>query len=328
MSEPETVDPVEETGFLRKSFLGHLEDLRQALVKCAWSLGIALVLCLLFVDKITWVLEYPLRHMQIFEQPKPTVAFELGKTILGPYEVSRDQFAGLPEGAAPHAVFRVGTSKVGNEQVLTLALEPDYTGPQPTMVRLRNDGPGEAVYVAFKVALYASFVVSAPLWLYFAGQYILPALKVREKGFLRMWLGWGVFLFLLGVVTTYFFLLPVALRASVEYSHLLGFEATEWRAEEYISFCTNFMLGMGFGFQFPLVLLTLVKIGLIDYRFLAKYRRHAIVLSFILGAVLTTPEVLTQVAMALPLYILYETCIWIAWYWDRKKRKAAEAAAS
>ena len=321
MSEPENLEPVEETGFLRKSFLGHLEDLRSTLVKCAWSLGLALVVCLLFVDKITWVLEYPLRHMQLFEKPHATVAFELGPTVFGPYLVSPDQFAGLPPGATPHAVFRVGTAKVGDAQVLTLALQPEATGPQPPMVRLRNYGPAEAFLVAFKVALYASFILSAPLWLYFAGQYILPALKVKEKGFLRLWLGWGVALFMLGVVTTYFVLLPVALRASVEYSHLLGFEATEWRAEEYISFCTNFMLGMGFGFQFPLVLLTLVKIGLIDYKFLAKYRRHAIVASFILGAVLTTPEVITQIAMALPLYILYESCIWIAWYWDRKKRK-------
>ncbi|MFI5337690.1 MAG: twin-arginine translocase subunit TatC, partial [Opitutales bacterium] len=262
MSEPEILDPVDEPGALRKSFFGHLEDLRQALVKCAWSLGLALVVCLLFVDKITWVLEYPLRHMQLFEQPKPTVTFELGQTVLGPYPVSRDQFAGLPEGAAPNAVFRVGTAKVGESQVVTLALQPTPPGPPQPMVRLRNYGPAEAFMVAFKVALYASFVVSAPFWLYFAGQYILPALKVREKGFLRIWLGWGVFLFMLGVLTTYFLLLPVALRASVQYSHLLGFEATEWRAEEYISFCTNFMLGMGFGFQFPLVLLTLVKMGL------------------------------------------------------------------
>ncbi len=326
MSEPETVEPAEEGGFLRQSFLGHLEDLRQALVKCAWSLGLALVLCLLCVDKITWVLEYPLRHMQIFAQPRPTVAFALGKNILGPYEVSREQFAGLPEGAAPHAVFRVGTAKVGEAQVLTLALEPAEAGPPSPMVRLRNYGPAEAFYIAFKVALYAAFVLSAPFWLFFAGQFILPALKVREKGFLRLWLGWGVLLFFLGVATTYFLLLPVALRASVEYSHLLGFEATEWRAEEYISFCTNFMLGMGFGFQFPLVLLTLVKIGLIDHRFLAKYRRHALVLSFVLGAVLTTPEVITQVAMALPLYLLYESCIWIAWYWERKKKRRATAA--
>jgi sec-independent protein translocase protein TatC len=70
------------------------------------------------------------------------------------------------------------------------------------------------------------------------------------------------------------------------------------------------------------VVLFLVKIGVLTHADLAKYRRHVVVLSLILGAVLTTPEVVTQVAMAIPLYLLYEVCIWIAWYWERKKRRA------
>jgi sec-independent protein translocase protein TatC len=83
---------------------------------------------------------------------------------------------------------------------------------------------------------------------------------------------------------------------------------------------------MGLGFQFPLVVLFLVKIGVLTHEHLKKYRRHVAVLSLILGAVLTTPEVVTQVAMAIPLYLLYEICIWIAWYWEKKKKKAEPAA--
>jgi sec-independent protein translocase protein TatC len=79
---------------------------------------------------------------------------------------------------------------------------------------------------------------------------------------------------------------------------------------------------MGLGFQFPIVVLLLVKLGVLTHRQLAHYRRHVIVLCLILGAVLTTPEVITQICMAVPLYLLYEICIWIAWYWDWKKRKA------
>jgi sec-independent protein translocase protein TatC len=324
----ESVEVLDDGKSARKSFWGHLEDLRTALTRCAMVVGVALIVCLLFVNKLMWVLEYPLRHLQLFTKPTPTVSFQIGPARLGPYPVSRDQFAGLPTGDAPQVVFQVGTAAVGSEQVVTLKLQPPVKGEEQTLVRLRNFGPAEAFFVAFKVALYASLVFAAPFWLYFVGQFILPALNVREKRFLRIWLGWGVVLFAAGVLATYFGLLPVALRASMEYSNLLGFQADEWRAEEYISFCTNFMLGMGFGFQFPLVLLTLVKAGIINHRHLAKYRRHAIVVSLFLGAILTTPEVITQVAMAVPLYLLYETCIWIAWYWDWKKRKAAAAAAA
>ena len=326
MAEAETVEPVEEEKSERKSFWAHLADLRKALVRCAMVVGIALVGCLLLDDKLMWIYEYPLRHLQMFEQPRPTVSFQLGEARLGPYEVSRDQFAGLPPGQAPQVLFKVGAAKVGEQQVVTLQLEPQPAGNAPLPVRLRNFGPAEAFFIAFRVALYASLILAAPFWLYFMGQFILPALHIRERKFLFTWLGWGVVLFMTGVLLTYFLLLPVALRASMQYSRLLGFDSNEWRAEEYISFVTNFLLGMGFGFQFPLVLLTLVKVGLIDYKFLAKYRRHAVVVSFILGAVLTTPEVITQVAMGVPLYLLYESCIWIAWYWYRKKRRQQAAA--
>jgi sec-independent protein translocase protein TatC len=122
--------------------------------------------------------------------------------------------------------------------------------------------------------------------------------------------------------------MPIALAASAQYAHWLGLGVNQWRAEDYIAFVCKFMLGMGLGFELPVVVLTLVKIGVLDYRALAKARRYVIVISFVLGAVLTTPEVITQVLMALPLLLLYEISVWIAWYWERRdaKRAAADAA--
>jgi sec-independent protein translocase protein TatC len=73
-----------------------------------------------------------------------------------------------------------------------------------------------------------------------------------------------------------------------------------------------------------------VKIGILDYQRLKAMRRYMIVVNLILGALLTTPEVFTQVVMAIVLQILYEFSVWIAWYWERRdrKREAAEAAAA
>ncbi|MRR38032.1 twin-arginine translocase subunit TatC, partial [bacterium] len=135
--------------------------------------------------------------------------------------------------------------------------------------------------------------------------------------------------FMLGVAFCYFILMPLALTASVQYAQWMGFSAYQWRAEEYISFVCKFMLGMGLGFELPVVVLTLVKLGVVGYKTLASARRYVIVINFILGAVLTTPEVVTQVLMAIPLQILYEISVWIAWYWERqeKKREAEQEAA-
>ncbi len=323
----ETFD-LEPAPAAHKSFLGHLEDLRKVLIRSIIAVGVALLLCLTFVDKLVAIVEYPLRNIDLFEKPQPTVSFEIGSTRLGPYAVTRDQFAGLPAGAAPHVVFQVEAAKVGSQQVVALRLLPDAPGADasPLRVRLHNFGPAEGFFIAFHVALYGALILSAPFWMYFIGSFIMPALKPTERQAIFPWVGWSLFLFLLGVLSTYFVLLPVALRASVAYSDLLGFEGLDWRADDYISFVTHFIFGMGLGFQFPIVLLFLVKLGIITHAQLAKYRRHVIVVCFILGAMLTTPEVITQVAMAVPLCILYEICIWIAWYWERKQRRAAASA--
>ncbi len=306
----------------RKSFWEHINDLRRALVRSAIAIGIALIVCLFLDDKLVAILEYPLRRMDIFEKEKPTVTFQLGATKFGPFEVTKEEFPALPDGVAPRAIYHLGVMQVADQQVLTLKLDPNGTQDDSLKVRLHNLGPAEAFFIAFHIALYGAFVLAAPFWIYYMGGFLLPALKDNERKSILQWLGWGVFLFVLGVTLTYFVLLPVALKASMQYSNILGFASTDWRAEEYIRFVCKFILGMGIGFQFPLVVLFLVKLGMLTYRDLAKYRRHVIVLVLILGALLTTPEVITQVSMAVPLYLLYETCIWIAWYWDWKKRRA------
>jgi len=320
----EPPDTPEEAGGERKSFWDHLNDLRTALLRSAIAIGLALIACLFVADKLVFVLEYPLQHIDRFEKPRPTVAFKLGGTELGPFPVSREDFPGLPPGEAPHVVYRLGTTQVGNQQVLTLQPSVDRTGAAGALqIRLHNLSPGESFFLAFRIALYGAIIVSAPFWLYFLGQFFLPALSIRERKVLFQWLTWGVLLFFVGVALTYFLLLPIALRVSVEYSQLLGFDANDWRADAYIGFVTKFLIGMGLGFQFPIIVLLLVKIGLLTHRQLAHYRRHVVVVTLILGALLTTPEVVTQIAMAVPLYLLYEISIWIAWYWDWKKRRAA-----
>jgi sec-independent protein translocase protein TatC len=310
----------------KKSFWAHLNDLRAALVRSAIAIGIALVVCLLLSPKLVAILEYPLGRIDRFEKPKPTITFQVGDNQLGPYVVTREQFPGLPPGDAPHAVYQVSVVQTGKgEPTLALKLLPAAPGNDTSMkIRLHNFAPAEAFFIAFHVSIYAALILASPFWVYFMGQFFMPALKIKERQVFLTWLAWSVLLFFSGVLLTYFILLPLALRASVEYSDLLGFNALDWRADDYISFVSKFIFGMGLGFQFPIVVLLLVKLGMITHADLKKYRRHVIVVSFILGAVLTTPEVITQVAMAVPLCLLYETCIWISWYWERKKRRTGE----
>jgi sec-independent protein translocase protein TatC len=184
-----------------------------------------------------------------------------------------------------------------------------------------NQSPAGSFIVAFHIAIYAGIVISAPFILYFVASFVFPALRMREKKYVYAGLGWGLGLFFTGVSFCYFVLMPVALTASVQYSEWLGFTAPLWRAEDYIGFVSKFMLGMGVGFELPVVILILARLGIVNYALLAKSRKYVIVINFTLGAILTTPEVITQVLMALPLQLLYELTVWIVWWQERKEKK-------
>jgi sec-independent protein translocase protein TatC len=326
MSDVEYLPEGDDAG-AKKSFWDHLRDLRTALLRSAIAIGLALIVCVMFANKLVIILEYPLERINLFQKPRPSVAFKIGDTQLGPYNVTPEQFAGFPAGSAPQVVYQLGVAQIGDQQVATLKALPAVADASGSLrVRLHNLSPAEAFFVAFRVGLYGAITVAAPFWIYFMGQFFLPALSVRERSMLFQWFGWGVLLFFTGVLLTYFVLLPIALRASVEYSNVMGFEAYDWRADAYIGFVTKFIVGMGIGFQFPIVVLVLVKLGFLTHHQLAHYRRHVVVISLVLGALLTTPEVVTQIAMAVPLYVLYEISIAIARYWDWKDRRAEAAA--
>src|ERR1017187_1078131 len=133
---------VEDVG-PKKSCWGHLADLRAALIRSTVVIVVALVACLLASPWLVKVLEEPMRHMHMFEKAKPTVTLQIGETKLGPFEVTREQFPGLPPGDAPSVVFRVGTAPMGKEQVATLTMEPQAKGADPLEVRLHNFSPAE-----------------------------------------------------------------------------------------------------------------------------------------------------------------------------------------
>jgi sec-independent protein translocase protein TatC len=194
---------------------------------------------------------------------------------------------------------------------------------QRTTVELVNLSPAGGFFVAFQGALYGGAVLASPFIFFFVSGFVFPALKIHERKYVHRGLAVGIGLFLIGVAFCYFLLMPVALTAAQMYSQWLGLGAFQWRAEDYISFVCKFMLGMGLGFELPVVLLTLVKIGVLDYHTLSKARRYMIIINLFLGAVLTTPEVVTQLIMFVPLQVLYEFTVWVAWYWDQPDRARA-----
>jgi sec-independent protein translocase protein TatC len=310
-----------------KSFLEHLEDFRWLLIKCAVALSLTMLVCLIGANYVIGVIKWPLTRAHVsYPGTNQMVTVSFGATRLGSYPITPEQQQLLHTGTNRYACVVVEPVTVGTNQILSWRVNDDPTAlaeAQRMHIDLVNLTPAGGFFVAFQVAFYGGMVLASPFLLYFIASFVFPALRIKERKYIYRALFIGGGLFLIGVAFCYFVLMPVALAASQMYSQWLGLGAMEWRAEEYISFVCKFMLGMGLGFELPVVILTLVKIGVLNYRMLRSMWRYMIVINLVLGAVLTTPEVVTQVLMAVPLYMLYEITVWIAWYWEWRDRKRA-----
>jgi sec-independent protein translocase protein TatC len=316
-----------EEGGPVKSFLEHLEDFRWVLVKSSVTLAVTMLLCLVAGNYVVGILKWPLSHAKVrFADTNQIAITYIGTNHLGNFALTDDQQKIWDLGTNRFEVVQIAPVTVGTNRVLgwNVIEDPDaVASAQRLHIDLVNLSPAGGFFVAFQVAFYGGMVLAAPFIFYFILSFVFPALKMREQKYIRHGLFFGVSLFLIGVSFCYFILMPVALAASQMYSNWLGFGAMQWRAEDYISFVCRFMLGMGIGFELPVVLLTLVKIGILSYATLRAMWKYMIVIVLILGALLTTPEVITQLLMAIPLYMLYEVTVWIAWYWDRQEKKRA-----
>jgi sec-independent protein translocase protein TatC len=193
----------------------------------------------------------------------------------------------------------------------------------PVIGALRALAITDSFTISFRLAFYAGIVVSFPLLLYFMAEFVLPALTAMEKRFVFPAILVSFALFLTGVLTAYYWLLPKTVLFFFRDTQSLGW-VPAWTVQEYYAFVTRFTIAFGIAFELPVAVLALVRFGLITYEFMVRTRPYAIVLMFIFAAVISpTPDVLTMIAMALPMCLLYESCIWITWFMRRKERRAA-----
>ncbi len=204
---------------------------------------------------------------------------------------------------------------------LTQLLQRPLQRMDPQIRGLQSLGITDSITISISISFYAGIAIAFPFLIYFLAEFVLPALTATEKRLMLPVIAASFALFLVGVLACYFWLLPTTVRFFFTDAQSLGW-TPNWTVREYYSFVTRFMLGFGLAFELPVVVLALVKLGLITYEFMARTRPYAFVLIFVLAVLITpTPDVLTMMAMGLPMYLLYESCIWIAWFIQRKQRR-------
>ena len=164
--------------------------------------------------------------------------------------------------------------------------------------------PGEAFFTYLKIDIVAGFLIALPIIFFHVWKFFLPALTRSERTVLGLLVPASVILFFSGLAFSFFLILPLAMK------FFMGFSTddlqTMFSFQNYFDFVITFMLPFGFIFELPLVVIVLAQLGMLTSEFLGKYRRIIFFLSFIIGALITPPDVISQISLALPVILLYE----------------------
>jgi len=321
--------PEDEPQRAEMPFLDHLEELRWRILKAAGAVLVGALVCFAFSDPILKVLTRP------YEQ---AVRSTLDAGDVGPaaalqawvrQQVNRWHSAQAGAAESTAAVPSEGASAApsggeaeadavdaseGSPDQLDLG-EPDQAtapaGPAgiPPTRQLQSLRPMTYFFVSLQVALLGGLVLALPVVFYQFWRFVAPGLLSRERRLVLPVVTLSVLCFGLGAAIAYSIVLPLGLR------FFLGLEpddmTSQWAVDEYISFVLRLLLGFGIVFEMPVVTLLLSRLGLVTPAYMRRVRRYAIVAIFVLAAVFTPPDPISQILMALPLLALYEVSIWV-----------------
>jgi sec-independent protein translocase protein TatC len=167
----------------------------------------------------------------------------------------------------------------------------------------------EAFFVAMKVSFFAGLLAALPVILAQIWLFIAPGLYTNEKKMMIPIVVGGTVMFLSGAAFAYYFVTPIGFAFFIEFGSASF--VPMYNIGEYVEFFTKILFGFGLAFELPVVCYFLALLGLIDDKMMTGFFRYAIVIIFIIAAVLTPPDVISQILMAIPLILLYGISILI-----------------
>lgn len=285
------------------TFGDHLEELRYTLIRVILAVALGFCVSLLFHRPIFEFLTNPLTVKNQISTPNGTLQRQTLK---------RERIVN-PHG---HIVNYIQNNTV-------YAIPPmDYVDidiPQ-TSDKLLILSPTEGITTIIKVCLWTGFLISSPIWLFFIAQFISPALYQQEKNLLFTFIFYSLLFLMLGTSFAFFVTIPIANQYLYAVNSSIG--ENFWSLGQYLDYTVFLLIANALAFESCVIILFLIKLNFLMASTMVQYRRHAIVLAFILGAILTPPDILTQVMLAIPLIVLYELMILYAKL--REKRKNQE----
>ena len=271
------------------AFLDHLEELRWRILKALAAVFVGAIFCFVFSDPIVKILTRPYEEAVFsLEAQRPSNAVQAVENLVRKW-------------------FNLPNAELEPVQELT---------ELPPARRLQALKPMTYFYISLQIAFIGGLILALPAVFYQVWRFIAPGLLSREKRLMIPIISLSVFCFSIGALIAYWIVLPLGLR------FFLALEppdmTSQWAVDEYIGFVLRLIMGFGIVFEMPVMTLFLAKIGLLTADRMRSIRRYAVVGIFILGAIFTPPDPISQILMALPLLVLYEISIWICKVSQRK----------
>jgi sec-independent protein translocase protein TatC len=185
----------------------------------------------------------------------------------------------------------------------------------------------EAFFAQMKVAFFSALMLSFPIVANQIWRFVAPGLYAKEKRALRPFLILTPVLFLSGAAMAYYLAMPLALHFLLGYNGNIGGVQQEALPAigNYLSFVTKFLFGFGVAFLLPVLLMLLETAGIVTRLQLQRGRRYCYVASFAVAAVLSPPDAISMMLLAVPLCLLFELALILIWFTERKRAKSAEA---
>lgn len=278
----------------RAPLLEHLIELRRRLIICALALVVGFLLCFYFSRDIYIALLHP------FEVGAGLMAAQKDRASHGPFDLLLTLVGVLPP---PHA---------------------------PDQLRLVFTAPLEFFFTKVKLALFGAVVITFPVLAWQLYRFVAPGLYRRERRAFLPFLIASPVLFAMGAALVYFVMLPFVLWFSLNQQITGAGDVSVQllpKVSDYLSLVTTLLLAFGLCFQLPVVLSLLGLAGLVSSKMLRSGRRYAILGVFVIAAVVTPPDPISMISLALPITLLYEVSIWCVALLELRRRREDLASA-